>query len=205
MQKAANSRLDAPQIADFSHSSSTLWRQTTVTRNAQDQEEAFSIGPDGQVWSFMTEAGKLGRTALTSLNMPADFLAVGQNAHGALVVITIKGLSMHFRTETPMGPERWSEAAVAPLPAIAHATGVRRLYIQTDFTGMRIAMIVDTNAPGSTQSYVMACSQWLVDGPGPFVLVPPITAAAPKPITKPVPQPLFRKSWTGALQFASHA
>ena len=181
-----------------------MWRQTTVTRNAQDQEEAFSIGPDGQVWSFIAEAGKFGHPALTSLDMPADFLAVGHNARGALVVISAKGLEMHFRTENPLGPDRWSEPAALPLPAIENATGVRRLYIQTDFSGMRIAMIVDTNTPGSPQSYVMACSQWLMDGPGPFVLVPPMSAAIPKPVQKPASQPMFRKSWAGAFQFASH-
>lgn len=164
------------------------WRQTVVMRNAQGQEEAFSIGPDGNVWSFIADSGDSRFDAtgqrLDNLGLAADFLTVGRNVAGALVVIAAKGLYTQYRTETPQEGltladglrKRWSPAQSIHLPAIAGATGVRRLYTQTDFSGMRIAMIVDTEQPGIGASYVMACSQWGDAGPGSFILLPPLSA-----------------------------
>ncbi len=150
------------------------WQQTVVMRNAHDEEEAFSIGPDGRVWSFI--AGK----PLENLGLEADFLTVGRNGAGALVVIAAKGLHTSYRTETARHAaapgERWSVVRSIHLPSIQGATGVRRLYTQSDFSGMRIAMIVDTHTADQGASYVMACSQWRDNGPGPFILLPPLGA-----------------------------
>jgi len=176
-------------------SGTNLWKQTTVLRNAQGQEEAISVGPDGNVWSFIADSGDSRFDAtgqrLENLAMPADFVTVGRNAAGALVVIAAKGLHLQYRTETPLTAldiadgltHRWTPATTIQLPQIAGAVGVRRLYTQTDFSGMRIALIVDTETAEHGSSYVMACSQWTEKGPGPFILLPPLGSkkAAPAP------------------------
>nr|WP_315465315.1 hypothetical protein [uncultured Rhodoferax sp.] len=169
------------------HTTNTsLWKQTTILRNVQGQEEAISVGPDGHVWSFIAEgAGQ--RTShtgqrLESLGLPAEHLTVGRNAAGALVVIAAKGLNLQYRVETPLAAlhytdatrQRWSPARSLTLPAIAGAVGIRRLYTQNDFSGMRIALIVDTKTTEHGSSYVMACSQWTEDGPSAFTLLPPL-------------------------------
>lgn len=165
------------------------WQQTVVMRNTQNQEEAFSIGPDGCVWSFI--AGTDASTQrLENLGLEADFLTVGRNSAGTLVVIAAKGLQTTYRTEiaqTSMVPpaERWSVARSIHLPTIQGATGVRRLYTQSDFSGMRIAMIVDTQTQELGSSYVMACSQWRDNGPGPFILLPPLGTQAQALAGKP--------------------
>jgi hypothetical protein len=176
------------QIAD---ATSSLWRQTTVLRNVQGQEEAISVGPDGNVWSFIADSGDSRFDAtgqrLENLGLPADFVTVSRNAAGAIVVIAAKGLHLQYRTETPLTAlnisdglrHRWTPAKTIRLPAIPGAVGVRRLYTQNDFSGMRIALIVDTETPETGQSYVMACSQWTEQGPGPFILLPPMGAKKP--------------------------
>jgi hypothetical protein len=157
------------------------WQQTVVMRNAQNQEEAFSIGPDGCVWSFIADSSfDDGGQRMENLGLEADFLTVGRNAAGALVVIAAKGLHTQYRTEVAETPgHRWSPVQSIHLPAIQGATGVRRLYNQSSFSGMRIAMIIDTEQPGAGSSYVMACSQWHDNGPGPFTLLPSLAATAP--------------------------
>jgi hypothetical protein len=179
-----------------SPSQGVQWQQTVVMRNAQDQEEAFSIGPDGFVWSFIADSSgshfDASGQGLENLGMEADFLTVGRNAAGALVVIAAKGLRTQYRTENPVAAldatknpgHRWSPAQPIHLPAIQGATGVRRLYNQSNFSGMRIAMIIDTEQPGVGSSYVMACSQWHDTGPGPFTLLPSLTASAPGQASK---------------------
>ncbi len=171
----------------------SLWKQTTVLRNAQGQEEAISVGPDGNVWSFIADSGDSRFDAagqrLENLDLPADFVTVGRTKAGALVVIAAKGLKLHYRTETPLTAlhmadglsHRWTPACPIQLPAISGAVGVRRLYTQTDFSGMRIALIVDTETPEHGSSYVMVCSQWTENGPGPFILLPPLGAKKTTP------------------------
>jgi hypothetical protein len=164
------------------------WQQTVIMRNGQSQEEAFSIGPDGCVWSFITESSvDAGGQRMENLGLEADFLTVGRNVAGALVVIAAKGLRTQYRTEIPLGAldsaknpgHRWSPAQPIHLPAIQGATGVRRLYNQSNFSGMRIAIIIGIEQPSAGNSYVLACSQWHDSGPGAFTLLPSVTATAP--------------------------
>lgn len=164
-----------------------LWRQTTLLRNSRGHDEAISIGPDGMVWSFIADNGAgAGNQRLENLGLRADFVTVGRHSNDALVVMAAQGLTLQYRTETASSMQdrtqlhqRWTPARSVPLPDIAGAVGVRRLYTQTDFSGLRIALIVDTDTPEHGPSYVMACSQWTDNGPGPFILVPPL--GAPKP------------------------
>ncbi len=188
MQKNTLTAVQTPPFSKPHTPPEVQWQQTVVMRNAQQEEEAFSIGPDGQVWSFIADRSDSnangGAPRLENLGLEADFLTVGRNAAGALVLIAAKGLRTQYRTEIPLtardaarGLGRcWSPAQSIQLPAIPGATGVRRLYTQSDFNGMRIAMIVDTELPGVGASYVMVCSQWRDTGPGPFILLPPLGA-----------------------------
>lgn len=173
------------------------WQQTVVVRNAQKQEEAFSIGPDGRVWSFIADTGDrrfdTSGPRLWNLGLEADFLTVGRNMAGVLVVIAAKGLRTQYRTEMPLAARDaakglghcWSPAKSIHLPHIPGAIRVRRLYTQSDFNGMRIAMIVDTGQPGIGASYVMVCSQWHDTGPGPFILLPPLGVPAAVQASRP--------------------
>ena len=193
------------------NTNTSLWKQTMVMRNAQGQEEAISVGPDGNVWSFIADSGDSRFDAsgqrLENLGLPADFVTVGRTGAGALVVIAAKGLKLHYRTETPLTAlnmadglsHRWTPARPIQLPAIAGAVGVRRLYTQTDFSGMRIALIVDTETPEHGSSYVMVCSQWTESGPGPFILLPPMGTKKTAPATPsaaPAGMSLFRSAQT---------
>ena len=166
-----------------------LWRQTTLLRNSRGQDEAISIGPDGMVWSFIAGSGPdSAGQRLENLGLQADFVTVGRHSDDTLVVMAAQGLTLQYRSEIASTGssylhQRWTPARAVPLPEIAGAVGVRRLYTQTDFSGLRIALIVDTDTPEHGPSYVMACSQWTDQGPGPFILVPPL--GAPKPAASP--------------------
>ncbi|CAM8632893.1 hypothetical protein MCEMSHM24_02991 [Comamonadaceae bacterium] len=190
----------------------SLWTQTTVLRNAQNQEEAISIGPDRKVWSFIADTGdsrfEASGQRLENLGLSADFVTVGRNSVGALVVIAAKGLTLQYRTERPLTAldmadglrHRWTPAKPIQLPRIEGAVGVRRLYTQSSFSGLRIALIVDTETPEHGASYMMVCSQWGETGPGPFILLPPLGAHKPAP-HKPA-GPTLRNRIFGSTQIA---
>jgi len=127
----------------------SLWKQTTVLRNAQGQEEAISVGPDGNVWSFIADSGDSRFDASgqrLESRMPADFVTLGLHAAGALVVDRSQGLAPSVPHGDPVDrighgsnglSHRWTPAKPVrtargdPLGAV----GVRRSYTQNDFSG----------------------------------------------------------------------
>ena len=160
-----------------------LWRQTIVVRNRQGREEAFTVGPDGYVWSFFPDAANapgFDGYRLVSMGMPADLLTVGHDAHGSLVVIAVKGLRIRYRVEQalPEGSKpgastiRWSAIEYAPLPSITGAVSVQRVYTQEDFGGLRVAAIVDVENSDNGSAYAMAYCQWKEEGPNAFKTIP---------------------------------
>ena len=165
------------------------FRQTIVVSNRQGREEAFTIGPDGLVWSFFPDAADepgLSGYRLVSMRMPADQLTVGRDAYGSLVVIAVKGLQVRYRVENvpsqgvqaPIAPARWSGIEYAPLPSITGAVCVQRVYTQEDFGGLRVAAIVDLDSPVSGSSCALAYCDWNESGPKVFKTVPALVRRA---------------------------
>lgn len=165
------------------------FRQTIVVSNRQGREEAFTIGPDGLVWSFFPDAVNapgLSGYRLVSMRMPADHLTVGRDSVGSLVVIAVKGLQVRYRVEnTPhdgpqalIPPARWSSIAYAPLPSISGAISVQRVYTQDDFGNLRVAAIVDLAEPESGNACALAYCDWNESGPNAFKTAPSLRQRA---------------------------
>jgi hypothetical protein len=158
------------------------FRQTIVVSNRQGREEAFTIGPDGLVWSFFPDAADapgFSGHRLVSMRMPADHLTVGRDAHGSLVVIAVKGLQVRYRVESvaPEGdqaliaPARWSSIEYAPLPSITGAVSVQRVYTQEDFGSLRVAAILDLQKDETGSACALAYCDWKENGPNVFKTV----------------------------------
>ncbi len=161
------------------HDESPKFRETIVVSNRQGREEAFTIGPDGLVWSFFpdaAEASGLSGYRLVSMRMPADHLTVGRDSSGSLVVIAVKGLQVRYRVENApsespqalIAPARWSGIEYAPLPSITGAVSVQRVYTQDDFGSLRVAAIVDVEQPESGSACALAYCDWNENGPNAF-------------------------------------
>jgi hypothetical protein len=166
------------------------FRQTIVVSNRQGREEAFTIGPDGQVWSFFpdaAEASGLSGYRLVSLRMPADHVTVGRDASGSLVVIAVKGLQVRYRVENLpadsgaqalIAASRWSSIEYAPLPSITGAMSVQRVYTQEDYGALRVAAIVDLEQSEGGNACALAYCDWNENGPNAFKAVPPLRSFA---------------------------
>jgi len=115
-------------------STAPRFRQTVVVRNRHGREEAFTIGPDGEVWGFFpdaVDAPDFSGYRLVSMCMPADQLTLGRNGLGSLVIVAIKGVQVCFREEiaSPDGEDtrfastRWSGIEYGTLPWITPIGG----------------------------------------------------------------------------------
>lgn len=85
-----------------------MWKDTTVTTNSDGQEDAYSIAPDGFVWSYTvdSEFGRTGRLITTGLR--ASAFALGKSPDGHNIVIAADGACVHFVVETGNPKQRWS-------------------------------------------------------------------------------------------------
>jgi hypothetical protein len=178
--------LSQPSVA-FGKSTShedLKFRQTVVVSNRQGREEAFTIGPDGSVWSFFPDAANTPGSgfSLVGLGMPADLLSVGRDSFGCLVVIAVKGLRVRYRVENESTNDdrgappliRWSSIEYAPLPHIEGATNVQRIYTQEDFGGLRVAAIVDVQETDGGKAFAMAYCNWKEVGANVFKIAPSV-------------------------------
>ncbi len=86
---------------------SRMWSGLTVSRNAQGQDEAFAIGPDGYVWSYITSPA--GHTAgrLISTGLEASSFALAKLARHRKLVIGVQGASLSWVAETGEAQPRW--------------------------------------------------------------------------------------------------
>ena len=85
-----------------------MWKDTTVTTNADGQEEAYVIAPDGFIWSYTidSELGRTGRLITTGLR--ASAFVLGKSPDGRNIVIAADGVLVHFAVETGDFNQRWS-------------------------------------------------------------------------------------------------
>lgn len=85
-----------------------MWKDTTVTTNADGEEEAYSIAPDGFIWSYTVDSkrGRTGRLFTTKLR--ASAFALGKSPNGHTVVIAADDAFVQFVLETGDPKRRWS-------------------------------------------------------------------------------------------------
>ena len=108
-----------------------MWKDTTVATNGDGQEEAYSIAPDGFVWSYTIDAerGRTGRLITTGLR--ANTFALGKSPDGRNIVIAGDGAMVRFVVETGDPKQRWSAPrAVSFPPAQQKVAVVEKLFIQ---------------------------------------------------------------------------
>jgi hypothetical protein len=154
----------------------SIWRETVVVRNRQGREEAFTIGPDGCVWSFFPDAvgsDDFSGYNLESLGMQADVLAVGDDTFGNRVVVAAKGLKVQYRVEEniPAGSDsgyvwaRWSMPKDAVLPPVRGAIAVKRLHTESVFGYMHIAAVLSIDESVDDSGFALAYCDWQEDRP----------------------------------------
>ena len=124
--------LKIQQTSRFTRTSvKPMWKDTTLTTNANGHEEAYSIAPDGFVWSYTVDS-ELGRTGrLNATGLRADTFAIGKSAKGHNIVIAATGADVHFVTETRDPQQRWSASRKMNFPAAQkNIEGIDKILLQ---------------------------------------------------------------------------
>lgn len=112
--------------------SAPMWRGTALATNAKGQEEAYSIGLDGYIWSYAihSDSGRTGR--LFSTGLRANTFATGKLHDGQTVVIAADGALVHYVVETGNLEQRWSLPCPVSFPATpTSVASVEKIFTQT--------------------------------------------------------------------------
>lgn len=147
------------------YEASSMWSRTVVIEGAKGQDEAFSIGPDGMVWSFSPQPDTEGGYKLKNLQLPAEQLAVGRNGAGRLVVFASDGMVLRYRVESVEGDSRWTPSRRVLLPAVRGAQRIQSLSCETISKLMLVGVVMQLQNQDGNQATGMAVSVWEHDGP----------------------------------------
>lgn len=147
------------------HDANSMWSRTVVVEGAMGRDEAFSIGPDGMVWSFCPQPEVEGGYILKNLHMPAEQLALGRNGAGRLVVFASDGLVLRYRVETVEGESRWTPSRRVLLPAVRGMQCILSVSCETIANLMLVGVVLKLHDHGAPQETGMAVSVWEHDGP----------------------------------------
>jgi|GEM_PF-5380844 len=107
-----------------------MWRQTT-TQDAAGGHEAFSIGIDGFIWSYLVDAQAVKDGRLKSTGLKANSFALARTVDGATLLIGTDGLSMHYVLETDDGGNRWSAPCAMHFPGEIDVLAIEQIFVQS--------------------------------------------------------------------------
>jgi hypothetical protein len=112
----------------YKPSASRLWCGLTVSRNAQGQDEAFAIGPDGYVWSYLTSPAGHTTGRLISTGLQAHSFALAKLARHRKLLIGAQGASLSWVVETGEAQPRWHEPVSVSFEGLQSAQSISQVH-----------------------------------------------------------------------------
>ncbi len=141
--------------------SAPMWRGTALATNAHGQEEAYSIGLDGYIWTYAvnSDSGRTGR--LISTGLRASTFATGKLHNGHTVVIAAEGALLHYVVDTGNPEQRWSlPCPVTFSPAQAPTADVDKIFTQTLGHHLFVGLLTRHDCPDGEEKYQFWESIW---------------------------------------------
>lgn len=168
-QDYANLAMPTPRVAPRTqqpapYGKASLWRETVMANLLGGQQEAFSIGPDGYVWSYTVNAedGRTGR--LMSTGLAANTFTLGRSGDGLAVVIAAEGSTLRYVAETGSSSPRWSAPCVTSFPGEHDALAIEQILVQTLNGNLFLGLLTRHRAPNGTDCYRFWDAVWAGGG-----------------------------------------
>ena len=142
-----------------------MWRGTSLATNADGQEEAFSIGLDGYIWSYAihSDSGRTGR--LISTGLRASTFATGKLHNGLTVVIGADDGLVQYVVETGKPEQRWSIPTPATFSTSSSSVeNVDKIFTQTLGHHLFVGLLASHDSGDSDDRYQFWESIWTGGG-----------------------------------------
>jgi hypothetical protein len=105
-------RIDLSSPSSQDDTAPNLWRQTIVLPLGAGEHEAFSVGPDQQVWSYRLATRERDAGRLMCTELPAEQFACIRLQDRRVLLASIFQNKLHWSLEGE-SPERWALAQEA--------------------------------------------------------------------------------------------
>jgi hypothetical protein len=93
--------------ASKTYANPSLWKQTTVSQHSMGGDEAFSIGPDGYVWSYVTSGAQYASGRLIATGLQASRFILATAAGHRKLLVGAADNKLRFVIETGGPSPRW--------------------------------------------------------------------------------------------------
>jgi hypothetical protein len=142
-----------------------MWKRTVLQTNAAGREEAFSIGPDDFVWSYLTGNADVPAGRLVSTGLSGALFTVGKLPEGGMVVIAADGGKLRCVVETGHKTPRWSAPQEVSFKGLRDGAVIHKVVTQIINLTLFVGVLTrKTGAEGKDQ-YDFWDGVWVRDRP----------------------------------------
>jgi hypothetical protein len=117
-----------PMNTNANYASPSLWKHTVVARDNDGGAEAFSIGPDGYVWSYVTSGAGYAAGRLIGTDLQAECFALATLDNQCKLVVGAVGDQLRFVVETGGPSPRWHAPVTVHFAGLASAAEITQVH-----------------------------------------------------------------------------
>ena len=137
-----------------------IWKGLTINRNAQAQDEAFAIGPDGFVWRYLTDDHRGAPGRLVSTGLPATLFALISQETGARALIAVNHNQLCFMLESADSAQIWDSAQPVNFASLHDAQQITELHSIVVNGHALIGMLAEHLMPTGQTAYHFWVAKW---------------------------------------------
>lgn len=143
----------------------SMWKHTMVRTDHKGREEAFSIGPDGYVWSYFRNAEGPGAGRLMSTGLLATQFVLAETETGRAVVVAADGTNLRHVMEDESYGGRWTPPQETRCSGLRHAVAVEKLMVQTIGNTLFLAVLTRNLDDMGEDRFQLWEAVWAGDSP----------------------------------------
>ena len=137
-----------------------VWKGLTICHNRDGCDEAFAIGPDGYVWSYLTDAenGRSGRLLCTGLE-GLHFVLVTPTA-GCRLLFAAGSSTLRMAIESSGSEPRWQKSQPVAFSGLQNAVAIAELHTLELNGHALIGVLAVHQNHGDLDSYHFWVAKW---------------------------------------------
>ena len=137
-----------------------IWKGLTINRNAQAQDEAFAIGPDGFVWRYLTDDNHGAAGRLMSTGLPATLFALISPDTSPRVLIAVNHNQICFMRESADFGQPWHSAQPVNFAGLHDAQQITELHSIVVNGHALIGLLAEHLVPTGQTAYHFWVAKW---------------------------------------------
>ncbi len=137
-----------------------IWKGLMVNRNADAQDEAFAIGPDGFVWSYLVDANQGAAGRLVSTGLTATHFALINPENGPRVLVAVTHNRLCFMQESLALGQFWRSPQMVAFIGLQDAQSITELHSIVLKGHYLVGVLAVHHTPTGLDAYRFWVAKW---------------------------------------------